>query len=41
MVAARRIAELERELKLIESSPDEWVREFADGLSELIAMARR
>jgi hypothetical protein len=34
-------AELERELKLIESSPDEWVREFADGLSELIGMARR
>lgn len=33
--------ELERELKLIESSADEWVREFADGLSELIAMARR
>ncbi|TPN75951.1 hypothetical protein FJ987_23030 [Mesorhizobium sp. CU2] len=34
-------AELERELKLIESSPDEWVREFADCLSELIGMARR
>jgi|GEM_PF-3245201 len=33
-------AELERELKLIETSPDEWVREFADGLAELIGMAR-
>jgi hypothetical protein len=41
MVAARRITELEHELKLIESSLDEWVREFADGLSQLIAMARR
>lgn len=34
-------AELERELKLIESSTDPWVREFADGLVELIGMARR
>ena len=33
--------ELERELKLIESSSDPYVQEFADGLSELIAMARR
>ncbi|ESW62712.1 hypothetical protein X772_36800 [Mesorhizobium sp. LSJC280B00] len=33
--------ELERELRLIESSTDAWVREFADGLSELIRMARR
>ncbi|MBN9547684.1 MAG: hypothetical protein J0H31_02055 [Alphaproteobacteria bacterium] len=33
--------ELESELKLIESSSDPWVREFADGLSELIRMARR
>ncbi|MDX8527425.1 hypothetical protein RFM68_23265 [Mesorhizobium sp. MSK_1335] len=33
--------ELERELKLIESSPDAYVLEFADGLSELIRMARR
>jgi len=34
-------AELERELKLIESSPDEWVREFAHELGELIRVARR
>ena len=33
--------ELERELRLLESSTDAWVREFADGLSELIRMARR
>jgi hypothetical protein len=33
--------ELERELKLIESSSDPYVQKFADGLSELIAMARR
>jgi len=33
--------ELERELKLIESSSDPYVQEFANGLSELIAMARR
>ncbi|NUS18381.1 MAG: hypothetical protein HOQ25_01085 [Mesorhizobium sp.] len=33
--------ELEAELKLIESDPDPWVREFADGLAELIGMARR
>ncbi|MCV3208110.1 hypothetical protein OHD62_15820 [Mesorhizobium sp. YC-39] len=33
--------ELERELTLIESSPDAWVREFADGLAKLIGMARR
>jgi hypothetical protein len=33
--------ELERELRLIESSTDAYVREFADGLSELIRMARR
>lgn len=33
--------ELEKELRLIESNPDAWVREFADGLSELIDIARR
>ncbi|ESZ37539.1 hypothetical protein [Mesorhizobium sp. L2C067A000] len=33
--------ELKRELRLIESSTDPWVREFADGLVELISMARR
>ncbi|TGV08566.1 hypothetical protein EN816_33060 [Mesorhizobium sp. M8A.F.Ca.ET.173.01.1.1] len=33
--------ELERELRLITSSTDVWVREFADGLSELIGTARR
>ena len=33
--------ELERELKLIESCTDAWVRESADGLAELIGMARR
>ncbi|RAZ87012.1 hypothetical protein DPM33_27130 [Mesorhizobium hawassense] len=33
--------ELERELKLIETSSDEYVREFANGLQELIDMARR
>jgi hypothetical protein len=33
--------ELERELKFIESSSDPYVQEFADGLSELIGMARR
>ncbi|TIT18023.1 MAG: hypothetical protein E5W70_30655 [Mesorhizobium sp.] len=33
--------ELERELRLLESSTDAWVREFADGLSESIRMARR
>jgi hypothetical protein len=33
-------SELERELKRIETSLDEWVREFADGLAELIGMAR-
>ncbi|RWK01173.1 MAG: hypothetical protein EOR43_23975 [Mesorhizobium sp.] len=32
--------ELERELMLIESNPDAWVRECAHGLSELIGMAR-
>ncbi|WP_192244627.1 hypothetical protein [Mesorhizobium silamurunense] len=33
--------ELERELKFIESSSDAWVGEFADGLTEMIRMARR
>ncbi|KUM27751.1 hypothetical protein AU467_15285 [Mesorhizobium loti] len=33
--------ELERELKLIETNQDAWVREFADGLAEMIGMARR
>ncbi|WP_095200633.1 hypothetical protein [Mesorhizobium carmichaelinearum] len=33
--------ELERDLKLIEPSTDAWVREFADGLAELIGIARR
>ncbi|UVK51675.1 hypothetical protein DBIPINDM_004973 [Mesorhizobium sp. AR02] len=33
--------ELERDLGLIESSTDAWVREFADGLAELIGIARR
>jgi hypothetical protein len=33
--------ELEHDLKLIESSTDAWVREFADGLAELIGIARR
>jgi hypothetical protein len=33
--------ELERELGLIESSADAWDREFADGLSEMINIARR
>jgi hypothetical protein len=27
-------------LELIKSSADAWVREFADGLAELIGMAR-
>ncbi|TPM34158.1 hypothetical protein [Mesorhizobium sp. B2-3-4] len=33
--------EIARELRLIRSSTDAWVREFIDGLSELMRIARR